>query len=242
MNRLFITGDTHGRFDKIEYLCRKENTSTDDICIILGDVGINFYLNDTDAIKKRRLAKLPITLFCVHGNHEERPYNISSYEICNFMGAEAYYETAYPNLIFAKDGEIYNINGKTMMSIGGAYSVDKFYRLSQGMAWFPSEQPDENIKHHVETNLTKSDWHIDYILSHTTPFSCEPTWAFIEGIDQSTVDNSTEKWLDAIHAKLSFSYWFAGHFHVDSVENDVHILFDSVIRLNTDMNKTYQIM
>lgn len=36
-----------------------------------------------------------------------------------------YYEEKYPNILFAIDGEIYNLNSKKTLVIGGAYSVDK---------------------------------------------------------------------------------------------------------------------
>ena len=34
---------------------------------------------------------------------------------------KVFIEEEYPNLIFAKDGEIYNINNKSFLVIGGAY-------------------------------------------------------------------------------------------------------------------------
>ena len=46
-----------------------------------------------------------------------------------------FFEEEYPNMFFAKDGEIYNINNKKTMVIGGAYSVDKYYRLGRGYSW-----------------------------------------------------------------------------------------------------------
>lgn len=39
------------------------------------------------------------------------------------------------------------------MVIGGAYSVDKFYRLSRGMKWWPDEQSSPAIKEeYIEDN------------------------------------------------------------------------------------------
>ena len=35
-----------------------------------------------------------------------------------------YVEEEYPNILFAKDGEVYDFCGKSVMTIGGAYSVD----------------------------------------------------------------------------------------------------------------------
>ena len=51
------------------------------------------------------------------------------------------------------------------------------------------------------------------VLSHTTPLSLEPREAFLPFIDQSTVDTSTEEWLDGIKRRLVYERWYAGHFH-----------------------------
>ena len=40
---IYITGDTHGDFFRIANFCARMNTKPDDIMIILGDAGINFY-------------------------------------------------------------------------------------------------------------------------------------------------------------------------------------------------------
>ncbi|MCM1548850.1 MAG: metallophosphoesterase [Clostridium sp.] len=37
---IYITGDTHGQFERIENFCRRFETSREDILIILGDVGV----------------------------------------------------------------------------------------------------------------------------------------------------------------------------------------------------------
>ena len=48
MKRFFLTGDTHGNFNRINYFCEKFETTKDDILCILGDAGINYYLNKKD--------------------------------------------------------------------------------------------------------------------------------------------------------------------------------------------------
>ena len=50
---IYITGDTHGDFTKIDFFCKKMNTTKQDIIIILGDAGINYYLNEKDEKIKR---------------------------------------------------------------------------------------------------------------------------------------------------------------------------------------------
>lgn len=54
------------------------------------------------------------------------------YKLQEWNGGKVWVEEAYPNILFAKDGEIYDIAGMKTIVIGGAYSVDKFYRLSKG--------------------------------------------------------------------------------------------------------------
>ena len=45
---VFLTGDTHGNFDRIKRFCGLNNTTKDDVLIILGGAGINYYLNERD--------------------------------------------------------------------------------------------------------------------------------------------------------------------------------------------------
>ena len=144
------------------------------------------------------------------------------------------YEEEFPNLIFAQDGEIYDFNGKKAVVIGGAYSIDKFYRLAGGAQWFESEQPDEHIKRYVENQLIKNNWKVDYVFSHTVPLRYEPRWAFFPNFDQSTVDKSTETWLDSIEQKLDYDRWYAGHYHVACNLDRVNILFEDFIELDDE--------
>lgn len=71
---IYITGDTHGDFRNVERFCKKMQTSKDDVLIILGDAGINYYGPEQDKRKKKYLESLPITIFAIHGNHEMRPH------------------------------------------------------------------------------------------------------------------------------------------------------------------------
>lgn len=228
---IYITGDTHRDFDRIRYFCDQNNTTKHDIMIILGDAGINYYLLGMDNNLKAELNMLPITLFCIHGNHEERPFNIPSYQEQQWHGATVYIEPDYPNLIFAKDGEIYDFEGQKYIAIGGAYSVDKDIRQLRGWHWFESEQPSEEMKAFVIQQLEKVHWQVDGVLSHTVPIDYEPTWAFLSDLDQSKVDQSTEKWLGEIEKKLHYKYWYAGHFHVDSQEGPITIMFNKIEKL-----------
>ena len=69
---IWLTGDTHGHFDRVEAFCREQQTTTDDILIILGDSGFNFG-GERDRFLKTRASQFPITIFSLHGNRENRP-------------------------------------------------------------------------------------------------------------------------------------------------------------------------
>lgn len=129
---IYVTGDTHGKFQRITDFCEQEKTSREDIMIILGDAGINYSGWVLDREKKELLKTLPITLFCIHGNHEQRPDTIDSYAEKRWHGGIVYWEEDYPNLLFAKDGEIFDLDGKQTIVIGGAYSIDKMIRVIYG--------------------------------------------------------------------------------------------------------------
>lgn len=235
-NRVFITGDKHGDFGGLETFCYKNKTTKDDVMIILGDSGINYFLGSQADGYKRRAQKLPIKLFCIHGNHEERATNIKTYNEKVFWEGKVSVEDKYPDLIFAIDGEVYNIptlsGTKEAIAIGGAYSVDKEYRLSHGANWYSSEQPSDKIKSKVEQVLEKRNGDIDIILSHTCPYRYIPREWFITSINQDTVDNSTELWLDKICSRLNrYDKWYCGHYHGDKSIDKMVFMFRDIIEI-----------
>ena len=225
---IFITGDTHGDFNRVTKFCFEQNTSTKDTLIILGDSGINYYKDSRAVALKRRLSMLPITIFSIYGNHEERPENIPSYKTKWYKGGIVYYEEEYPNLLFAKDGEIFDLDGKKTIVIGGAYSIDKIYRLRMGYNWYPDEQPSDTIKEYVETQLANNNWTVDVVLSYTAPLKYEPTEFFMQGIDQSKVDKSTERWLNMIEGRLKYKRWYFGHYHHYKKIDKMTMLFKEI--------------
>ena len=223
---VYLTGDTHGNFVHIDDFCRRMETRKTDTMIILGDAGFNYYLGKKDSRAKEYAAGIPITLFCIHGNHEARPQTISTYIEGEYCGGKVLYEEAYPNILFAVDGEVYDFDGYQCLVIGGAYSVDKYYRLSQGWRWWPDEQPDDVIKRRVENRIKELDYAVDIVLSHTCPVKYEPTEVFLKELDQSTVDKSTELWLGEIEARLEYKKWYCGHYHTRKRIDRLQFMFE----------------
>ncbi|MBR0352016.1 MAG: metallophosphoesterase [Oscillospiraceae bacterium] len=222
---VFYTGDIHGMPWNVVKLSIRLHLTKDDTIVILGDVGANFYCDERDNECKAALNKIKPMVLCVHGNHEARPSSLPMYRQKSWNGGLVWFEEEYPSLLFARDGEIFNLEGLRHLVIGGAYSVDKYYRLTHGINWFPDEQPSEEIKKYVEAQIKEKPF--DIVLSHTCPFKYEPTEVFLPMVDQSTVDSSTEKWLDHIEESIEYKAWFCGHWHIDKRIDKMHFLFHS---------------
>ena len=221
---IYLTGDIHGDPSQVELFCSKMQLTEKDTIVMLGDVGLNYYGGKRDRLSKRILSSLPVTFLCIHGNHEIRPQNIPEYKPTIWNGGRVLVEEKYPNILFAEDGEIYDLDGVKALVIGSAYSVDKFYRLQRGFGWWADEQPSEETKRKIEAVLSaRKD--IDIILSHTCPKKHIPTEMSLPMIDQRTVDNSTEEWLDAIEDAVDYKAWYCGHWHTDKRIDKMHFLF-----------------
>ena len=221
--RIYAIGDIHGSHLPIENFWRRNkdniNFSKETDCIILlGDVGANYYLNGRDKKFKQKLEKYPFTYFCIRGNHEARPSlcaaeNPDQWSLEPFFEGSIRIENNYPDIKYAMDiPYIYNIDGYKTLVIPGAYSVDKYYRLSKGWTWFEDEQLSEK-EMNLGRRLIEQDPAFDLILSHTCPISYEPTDLFLPQIDQSLVDKTMERYLGEIEYKTEYKLWLFGHFH-----------------------------
>ena len=258
---IFVLADVHGRWQCIgDFLHRrrKENLTKEDTLIILGDSGLNYFLNERDDVLKSLMERSAITYFIIRGNHEERPEicvanNPNDWHIESYFGNDVYVENKYPSIKYAMDvPTIYKIptdvNEKGYFStfvLPGAYSVDKKHRLTMGWSWFKSEQPTEDEKtlglqltHHLNM-----EGGCDLVLSHTCPCAFQPRDLFLSFVDQSKVDNSTERWLGQIEFSLNYDAWMWGHYHAfrDYPRNDGkrHLMLfnNKAVDLNDFMTK-----
>ena len=246
--KYYITGDKHRDFDSLIEFCQKNELRRQDVIVILGDSGFNYYGDERDDALKTKIRDLKVTLFCIHGNKENRPENIPTYGYQTFHGGLVYYEPCYPNIFFAIDGEVYNFNGKEFMVIGGAHSVDKMRCLSEGLPFWNDEMPDSETKDLVENRLEMRNHRIDGFLTHTCPMSCLPTEVFIStkrmiATKGSTrkrskktspqypldIDRSTEEWLEEIKRETEYDIWYCGHYHIDKTLGKIRMLYREIL-------------
>ena len=253
----YITGDKHRNFKKVIKFCKRYKTRKCDVLIILGDSGFNYFGDYRDDRLKAKISKLNITLFCLHGNKENRPENVGSYGVCNFYGAKAFYEPNYPNILFAIDGEIYNFEGREYITVGGAHSVDKIRCIEKKRPFWNDEMPNSEIKSLVESRLSERGNRIYGVLTHTCPKKYLPTEvfvstkrakknkSFIKRIFNSKkqyeldIDRSTEEWLDRINTNVEYSEWFCGHYHVDKEIDKIVMMYSKIrpLQLSAESEK-----
>lgn len=222
---IWIIGDLHGEASAVRnfYTQNKERFSNDfreNVLIVLGDLGANYFLNKRDEQFKNTLEKYLFTYFAIRGNHEERPSVLEQQHPYNwhtetYFGNKVYVEDAHPRILYALDeGGEYNIAGRSALVVPGAYSIDKEYRLMRGWSWFAGEQLDDKEKDSLLENLKP---YYDIILSHTCPLRWQKDISdlFLSVVDQSKVDNRMEIFLNEISAQTDWKRWYFGHYHDD---------------------------
>ena len=222
MGRVFITGDTHQSLD-INKLNSKNfplNSilTKDDILIICGDWGCIWDGSGEDKYWQNWYEKKNFTTFVVLGNHEN--YNlIQNYPIVQFCGGRA--RKVSDSVYLEIRGEVYNFNGKTFLSFGGADSTDKHLR-KEGESWWSGERITEEDLENARRNVKKYDY-IDYVITHTGGSEIN---RFI-GFEPSESD----KILDQILSEIKYGTHYCGHYHVDLYYLNHRIIYDDVCEL-----------
>ena len=213
---IFITGDTH-RTDLfcIHHFCDNHPELTkDDYIIIAGDFG-GVWSMDTLERDLQPFSDLPVTVLFVDGNHENFDL-INSYPVEMWNGGKVH--KIKPDIIHLMRGQVFEIEGKTIFTFGGATSIDKDYRV-EGESWWSQELPTYEELDEGVANLKRYGNRVDYIITH----SCSER-AFAYPIIQN---NATIKYhcpevqmLSYIEEIATFKHWFFGHFHLDAELGD----------------------
>lgn len=219
-----IRGDCHGDFTWLNARMFRILNPKDYAIIILGDVGFNTGNTFRDDMKKEYASQFGYSIYCVRGNHEVRPENVEGMERIwdSNVQANVWYESTHPLIRYFDNYGIYYLKTEDReyrtLVIGGAYSVDKYYRLKNNLLWWEDEQLSDKEKVDAEMLIRQTSKHFDLVLSHTCPYSWEPRDLFLPCVDQSTVDNSMELWLENIEKDIDWNIWLWAHFHCDRIQ------------------------
>lgn len=115
--------------------------------------------------------------------------------------------------------------------IGGAYSIDKYARIKRGKPWWKDEQPSDKLKIKLLNRLIAEKPQIDIVLTHTCPYKYIPLEGLIDGIDQTTIDQRTEQFLDTIEMQIDYQKWYCGHFHIDKEIDNIEFIYSKIKKL-----------
>lgn len=227
---LIITGDTHNTYDgqrlypeNFDYTSLTKN----DYLLVAGDFGFVWHGDSRDDEGLEILNNLPVTLLFIDGNHEN--FNaLDKYEIHDWHGGKVHF--IRPSIIHLLRGEIYDIDGYSVFTFGGAISVDKDVR-TPGISWWPQELPSEEELQHGLDNLKKHNNKVDLIVTHEIPTSFVKTlYSYAKGYPFS-------HYLENIKQTISYDHWYCGHHHQDIVFDDKHtLLYTNYVYLKSKNN------
>lgn len=217
-----VVGDLHGNcspnFDNALRIIGDGDPSEYGV-IVLGDAGFQFTHKSRDTRFKSAAEEYGFFIYVLRGNHEDRIVHSESAVWFNDpnVGGEVAFEPEFPLIRYFKDIPCeYTIGGYRCLTMPGAFSVDKDWRLKNSMTWFPDEQlSPQEMKDGIWLCSGKT---YDFVLSHTCPISWMPRDLFLPMIDQSKVDYSMENYLEGIRKIIGFKVWCFGHYHRDRLE------------------------
>lgn len=211
----FITGDKHGDLTKIiDFIQRFELNENDNI-IVLGDMGICWRKDKKDLKYNTELWAARgngVKLYFIDGNHE-------NFHILNSLPIENNMHKIADNIYHLLRGQVYEFEGKKILAMGGADSVDWFLR-TKNLDWWEEETISQEDIDRVSAG------HYDYVLTHCCPrnvFEENKVYLITLGrIDQEKVNHNSEDKLQELFKKITFNHHYFGHYHVDKDFNNNH--------------------
>ena len=248
---IFITGDTHGDFTRFKkrIFYEQAELSKDDCVIICGDFG---GIWDGSAGERHWLDWLeakPFTTLFVSGNHENFDL-LATYPVEEWRGGKV--QRIRPSVIHLMRSQIYDIQGKTFFTMGGASSHDidggilepddpqfkekcrrldisrALYRVNH-RSWWKEELPSEEEYRTARTTLDRAGWGVDYIVTHCCPTSVqdELSGSFYKA-------DALTDFLEEVVQRCKFSYHFFGHYHTNRVIREKFVLlYEQIIKLKS---------
>ena len=161
---VYVTGDIHGGVDmqKLRDWDLGDSLTSDDYLIIAGDFGFPWDFSAEECADIAWMESRPYTVLFVDGNHErfdhwaERPME-------PWHGGLTQRLSDTSSIRRLMRGEVFELDGKTVFTMGGATSVDRAYRIPYS-SWWPQELPDERDFDDARARLDGRLRHHPYLL------------------------------------------------------------------------------
>ena len=249
---IYITGDCHQNFRKFntKIFPEQKEMTKEDYVIICGDFGGVWNKEVENKEEKHLLDWLegkPFTTLFVDGNHEnfDRLY---SYPVELWHGGKVH--KIRPSVIHLMRGQIYEIDGKSFFTFGGASSHDiesgildpedpdfkekkkwldrewRSYRVNH-ITWWAQELPSEEEMQEGRANLAAHDNQVDFIVTHCCATSTQML------IDEQKLKPDIETdYLEEIKQTIQFKKWFFGHYHDNrNVSKKEILIYEQFVRI-----------
>ena len=222
----------------------------EDYVIICGDFGGVWNKEVENKEEKHLLDWLeekPFTTLFVDGNHEnfDRLY---SYPVELWHGGKVH--KIRPSVIHLMRGQIYEIDGKSFFTFGGASSHDiesgildpeapdfkekkkwldrewRSYRVNH-ITWWAQELPSEEEMQEGRANLAAHDNQVDFIVTHC----CATSTQMLIDVQKLKPDIETD-YLEEIKQTIQFKKWFFGHYHDNrNVSKKEILIYEQFVRI-----------
>lgn len=220
---IVVKGDTHGNMEEILEIEKQFHLTEKDYIIIAGDYGLLFSEKYFQA-KLEILKKSKCTILWVDGNHENHSW-IDSLPVEEWNGGKVHKLPELPRCIHLMRGQVFNIEGDTYFTFGGANSIDKWARIPF-IDWWAREMPSEAEYNEGLANLAKCNNKVDYIITH----ACSTETMYL--INPTFKVDAVNKYLSEIEKTVEFKKWYFGHYHEDKQLTDKHfLLYKETIRI-----------
>lgn len=227
-----VTGDLHGGIDIHRFFPSAfpegRVLTKDDYLIVAGDFGLvwNFGMEELGWLDW--LEDRPWTTLFVDGNHENHEA-LSALPVEQWHGGNVH--RIRPSVLHLMRGQVFDICGSTVFTMGGATSVDRAMRV-EGESWWPQEMPSAAEYAEAEANLAAHNWSVDYVVTHCCATQLLDT--LYDGDIWQGPDELTD-WFDMLEHRLLFKHWYFGHHHRDMVIIPDHrALYRDIVPLGDD--------
>jgi hypothetical protein len=212
---VYLTGDLHGDID-IRKLATKywplgKTLTKQDYLIILGDFGLLWNGDKTDAHWLKWLDAQPWTTLWLDGNHE-------NFDMIDALPGRHMFNSTVgvvnESVFHLRRGHLYNIEGNTIFTLGGAQSIDKAFR-KEGKSWWPGELLSGDDIELAWKNLLDVGMEVDYVLTHTCPTFVLANFGIVMNPygGQSKATDPVSFQLQDICDVLQYKHWYFGHMH-----------------------------
>ena len=206
---IYITGDTHGEQARFSPAAMpgEDSFGQGDTLIVCGDFGYIFEGSERESAFLDTLAEKPYTICFCDGNHENFPA-IYAYPREVWHGGSVH--RIRRNIFHLMRGQVFEIEGKRIFTMGGAYSIDRYMR-KEGLSFWRAELPTNDEYREAVQNLREAGNSVNYIVTHTAPREIIRRM----GKYPDAHDAELTGFLEWIMYEVKFEKWFFGHWHTD---------------------------